>query len=80
MTELDAMATRCPAALTCAVETLGVSYEGRDIKVLRVSKNNHFMTLKFEEKKSKYHIVGNKSLYEVNTCLVSLRCDIYNII
>ena len=50
MTELDAMASRCPAALTCTVETLGVSYEGKDIKVLRVSKNNHFMTLKFEEK------------------------------
>ena len=38
MLELDAMVQRCDPALTCTVETIGTSYEGRAIKVLRVSR------------------------------------------
>lgn len=36
MTELDELALRCPSAVTCSTFSVGSSYEGRNIKGLRI--------------------------------------------
>lgn len=39
LTELDALVADCPSGFTCTTTNIGTTYEGRDLRVLRVAKN-----------------------------------------